>query len=764
MPYQKSHRQSADLEGKASNRMIKRALIGLLGITLAAGVLTLPRIAGAVEPLPGESGLPAGAPGSRLELRLLSGTHSIVAGDHALVGVGLSRHVRPETVRISLNGRDVTSAFSEGSQLAPRFEGLVGLVSGMRPGANELRAGASTSPAPDGSRTPASRDLEDRLVLNDYPTTGPIFSGPQLHPWFCTTALFGLGEPTDDACDAPTQVQYQYKSTGGSFKALTDLDQLPPDVASTTTSDGRTVRYIVRLETGTLDRGIYQIGILDDPFEPGSPGTRGWNRRLVYSFGGNCNPGPIQGMPSALRGATALDLGGAQGDQIALAKGYAVATSTLNAYATACNEVLSAEAALMVKQRFVETYGVPDWTVGFGGSGGSLQLLQIAQDYPGLLDGIIANRTLPDAPTLVPLVLDCSVLAHYFSASQVPWTADQQAAVEGMFPGTCNQTFSNLTGIGLPSVCPPAVPASAIYDAASNPDGVRCDVFDSMVNVYGRNPVTGFANRFWGNQGVQYGLQALLDGRISGEQFLDLNQRVGGLDVDGGFIAHRTPIDAPAVRTAYSTGRISNGRGGLLDVPILDLRPWDDANPADPHISRMSLILRDRLDRAAGGRAGNYVYWVTPPQNSAATVQPFLDVEKLAVDTMSRWLDAIAADASTLTARQKVATHRPADAADACFTSDGARHEGSVTLGGSNFCSTTFPATSFPRLVAGAPATDDILQCQQEAVSAEGYDGKLTTDQLERLRQIFPEGVCDYGKPSQNAGRFLGTWLSFGVG
>jgi Tannase-like family of unknown function (DUF6351) len=70
-------------------------------------------------------------------------------------------------------------------------------------------------------------------------------------------------------------------------------------------------------------------------------------------------------------------------------------------------------------------------------------------------------------------------------------------------------------------------------------------------------------------------------------------------------------------------------------------------------------------------------------------------------------------------------------------------------------------AASFPRLVAGAPATDDILQCQQKAVSASDYDGKLTTDQLKRLRQIFPGGVCDYGKPSQNASPFLGTWLSF---
>jgi hypothetical protein len=165
----------------------------------------------------------------------------------------------------------------------------------MQPGANELRASASPSPGANGAPALATRDWEDRLVLDDYPTAGPIFSGPQLHPWSCTTALFGLGEATDEACDAPTQVQYQYKSTGGSFKALTDLDQMPADVASTTTSNGRTVPYIVRLETGTLDRGIYQIGILDDPFEPGSPGSRGWNRRLVYSFGGSCNPGPIRG-------------------------------------------------------------------------------------------------------------------------------------------------------------------------------------------------------------------------------------------------------------------------------------------------------------------------------------------------------------------------------------------------------------------------------------------------------------------------------------
>src|SRR5205814_9204473 len=81
--------------------------------------------------------------------------------------------------------------------------------------------------------------------------------------------------------------------------------------------------------------------------------------------------------------------------QVALGKGYAVATSSLNWFSTACNEVLSAEAALMIKQRFTETYGVPDWTMGYGGSGGSIQTLQIAADYPGLLNGILPLQTFP---------------------------------------------------------------------------------------------------------------------------------------------------------------------------------------------------------------------------------------------------------------------------------------------------------------------------------------------------------------------------------
>ena len=47
------------------------------------------------------------------------------------------------------------------------------------------------------------------------------------------------------------------------------------------------------------------------------------------------------------------------------------------------------------------------------------------------------------------------------------------------------------------------------YNASTNPTGVRCDVYDHTVNVYGKDPVTGFARRPLDNVGIQYGLKVL---------------------------------------------------------------------------------------------------------------------------------------------------------------------------------------------------------------------------------------------------------------
>ncbi len=104
----------------------------------------------------------------------------------------------------------------------------------------------------------------------------------------------------------------------------------------------------------------------------------------MYRFGGGCGTQYSQG--SSFTGGADTDL---------LGRGYAVATNTLDTFQTACNPVLSAEAALMTREHFVETYGVPEFTIGDGGSGGAIQQLAIGHNYPGLLDALVAERAVP---------------------------------------------------------------------------------------------------------------------------------------------------------------------------------------------------------------------------------------------------------------------------------------------------------------------------------------------------------------------------------
>lgn len=42
-----------------------------------------------------------------------------------------------------------------------------------------------------------------------------------------------------------------------------------------------------------------------------------------------------------------------------LRQGYAIASSPLNVYGNNCDDVLSAETVMMVKEHFIEAYGVP---------------------------------------------------------------------------------------------------------------------------------------------------------------------------------------------------------------------------------------------------------------------------------------------------------------------------------------------------------------------------------------------------------------------
>ena len=79
-----------------------------------------------------------------------------------------------------------------------------------------------------------------------------------------------------------------------------------------------------------------------------------------------------------------------------LGEGYALFANTLMNASQNCNAVLSGEAAMMSKEHFIKTIGMPKITVSAGASGGSYGSSQLADALPGLFDGILISATFPD--------------------------------------------------------------------------------------------------------------------------------------------------------------------------------------------------------------------------------------------------------------------------------------------------------------------------------------------------------------------------------
>ena len=245
------------------------------------------------------------------------------------------------------------------------------------------------------------------IVITNHPIGGPVFSGPQVTPYHCNPNASNpaLGPAIDDQCNAPTKVDFLYRNASNQFVAY---DPANPPAASaiqmTTTDAGKTVPFIVQRVTGTADRGIYQIAVLVDPTKPIEPWSiaQPWSHKLYYPYGGACGNDHTQRAPSSVLQATQLGLG------------FAVANSSLNIYAQNCGDVVSAEATMMTKEIVIERYGRLTYTVGTGGSAGSMQQHLISTNYPGLLDGLITSQVFPDHMDQVMGSLDCRALMHYF--------------------------------------------------------------------------------------------------------------------------------------------------------------------------------------------------------------------------------------------------------------------------------------------------------------------------------------------------------------
>ena len=687
------------------------------------------------------------------EISILSSSPDMVSGGDALVRVDVPKIVPLSLVRVKLNGEDVTAAFTPD----PEEHALVGVVEGFVVGANTLEVTPIVWP----QGWPALAQLS----VTNSPITGPIFSGPLQYPFVCRTCGSGLGQPLVDNldhtgfpvyaavdasckgiggpigwskdCSAETRVEYWYRTTGGVFKRLPPGPP-PADLAQTRILDGRTVDYVVRLERGTINRFIYGVAMLAPLGEnPGQPDDSNWNGRLVFSFGGGVAIGHQQGGTSA-SASLPNDL---------LSLGYAVANSTGLVTGTHYDLQVGGETALMLKEHFIEGHGVPYYTVSVGGSGGGLQQYVYGQNYPGLLDAAIPVYSYPDMTTQTIHVGDCELLEYYMDVTDGAnpkwkdwknrvWLEGMNASNTVVNPYTgqlgsseCINGWRGLTPLCNNPLWHQPITGENLMEPAGCMTQVEWTHWADVGQIYGFGD-DGYARVTWDNVGVQYGLQALLDGNITPEEFLKLNANVGTwkeakdmvqegcpfvpqlcgnpaqwdpwssrnmkLSPDGGITpAPRREGSIDAMNAAYESGLVFDGK---IDIPIIDWRHYlEDA--LNMHNTHQSFATRQRMIEGQG-HADNQVIWFTDARPSPAS-----DQTAEAFRVIDQWMTNIKANPD-----KSVAENKPTDAVDRCFNRDGSEFargddvwDGILNGEPDGACTQKFPLYSTARIVAGGP-------------------------------------------------------------
>ena len=670
------------------------------------------------------------------------------------------------------------------------------------------------------SRRPAET-FEFPIKLGESGPVTPLFAGPLQYPFLCMTEESGLGQPLVDNtegagipvyaetpegfknkskvvgyskdCSIPTQVFYYYQQEeDGEYLKL----QKPKDALVTLPQAHRWLR----VEVGTINRFIYALMIpVSAEDMPDQPATSPWNKKLIYNFKGGISIGFKQGV---------LRLHHISRDLMQQLKdGYAVAYSTGNETANHYNMWLAEDTAARVKRQFVSRYGVPKYTIGMGASGGALQQYLIAQNHPGLIDAAIALYSYPDMVTQVAYSLDCELMEYYFDhigKHNPAWQNwDTREAVEGLnnIKGFKNkfsyyQAIIDLANFRWPNLPDGASECSngwrASHALINNPTfndkyfrfetaiqkNVQWSHWNNLAQFYGTDS-EGWANTLFDNQGVQYGLQALIDGHISPETFLHLNSHIGGwkaqkdmqqeyywhISGHGGIqdmlissqhnmthegqarpLATRSEASAQSIEAAYLSGHLFTG---AIDIPVIDLRHYLE-DKLDIHHSFASFTTRLRIQDMMGN-SGHHVIW-----SAMRPHKPF----KEAFDALDHWLHNIKHRPS-----KTLADNRPAYLNDRCYGDDQTLVYNGQDAWNGNWnkqpigpCLSRFPMYKSSRIVAGEDLRSEVLKCARQSIDSaleKGVYGKIDmAAYAQQLKTIFPHGVCDYdadpmGKPPQ---------------
>jgi hypothetical protein len=621
-------------------------------------------------------------------------------------------------------------------------------------------------------------------------------STPQNHqqqPFICRTVESGLGQPMVDnqqgighpvrdeagkvigyssQCAIKRRIQHFYY-TGTGFKPFDTGNgyAAPPPDMKTVVVNGAAIPFVVRVEAGTINRFVYTIAMLE---------RTTWNHKLIYWMRGGVGIGHQQGLAMWFNDA----LNGSEKQLMPklLAEGYAIASSSGNESGVHYNMRLAEETAAQTKAYFAATYGKPVYTIGIGGSGGAVQQYMFAQNRPGLFDAGIPVQSYPDMVTQAIPISDCPLLGQYFRDEVArdpnsPWaTWSRQSLVQGMNASdTAKNPFTGKPGttecingwrFAMPTVLNPLFrdskfdKAIAFYGYAPEAFAkVKWTHWNDLQEFYGTD-AEGFAPIPLDNVGVQYGVAALVAGRIDADEFLRLNACAGSWKEQRDFVPYkpdsdpfdsanmqrsatcRDPAGAPAprregsqgaIRAAFDSGHVFTGK--RLGIPMIDLRPYREAE-LDMHNARQAFSVRARLLAANPAEAKRQIVWFVRPDTDLPG-----QVMK-AVSVLDKYLTS---------------GNAPAEFADRCVDSAGNligsgpdAWSGILDGGKPGACTQAFPIYSSPRMVAGESIRGDTFKCKLkplEKAFADGTYGRAVSFsdvQKAWLSRIFPQGVCDY--------------------
>ena len=694
-----------------------------------------------------------------IEIEALSTKPWLVTDGNVLLEISVTHELDIGLLRYSLNGQNVSSMVRSVSPTATQA-----LLKGLPLGESQFVVSSSKN------------NYYKALTLVNYPVSGPIVSGDHEEPFLCETDRFEtvsgglLPQSTDENCSIQTQVEYVYWSfTDETYKSWQSAYEINPprDLGYISIQNIGFKPFVVRVETGVVNRAIYEIAMLhsevNESLTPWNTSDH-WNQKLIYTHGGGCRRGWFR-QGNRTGGVMRREL---------FELGFAVVSSSLNVFGQNCNDLLASETHIMVKERFIEHYGVPTYTVATGTSGGSYQSHQTADNYPGVFDGIIVGASFPDVTSSTNFtVADARLLHHYFTEINPDgFSIEQQRAISGfgIWESIANLArgaarLDPLFGLSETAEEQGGEVASVELEnprySLSNLDGLRPTVYDHTVNVYKEVPGEARAQRPLDNVGVQYGLVALNRGLISPQQFIDLNRDIGGFDRDMNHVAGRHRSDAQAAKQAIESGRILNGGAGLASTAIIDYRNYmDHAEQGNIHMLIHQFSTRQRLIRE-NGHSDNQVMQIGGRwgfgENDNNLVKLF--------EAMDDWLLGVKADDRSLTLEEKVRDNRPLTLSDACwFEREGTlvKIEEQQTFRGNSRCNDLYPAYLTPRHVAGAPLSNDVVSCQLRSISPSDYGVGFTPDQYDELERVFPDGVCDWDLGDASKTSLQSTWVSFG--